>query len=39
MKRQPGSSIKPIAVYAPAIDLHLITPATVIDDVPVYMRR
>lgn len=37
MKRQPGSSIKPIAVYAPAIDLRLITPATIIDDVPVYM--
>lgn len=37
MKRQPGSSIKPIAVYAPAIDLQLITPATIIDDVPVYM--
>jgi penicillin-binding protein 1A len=36
MKRQPGSSIKPIAVYAPAVDLRLITPATVIDDVPVY---
>ena len=38
MKRQPGSSIKPLAVYAPAIDLGLITPATVIDDVPVYLR-
>ena len=37
MKRQPGSSIKPIAVYAPAIDLRLITPATVVDDVPVYL--
>jgi len=37
MKRQPGSSIKPIAAYAPAIDLKLITPATVLDDVPVYM--
>jgi len=37
MKRQPGSSIKPIAVYAPAIDLKLITPATIVDDVPVYM--
>lgn len=37
MQRQPGSSFKPIAVYAPAIDLGLITPATVIDDVPVYM--
>jgi len=38
MKRQPGSSFKPIAVYAPAIDLGLITPATVVDDVPVYMN-
>lgn len=37
MKRQPGSSIKPLVVYAPAIDLKLITPATIIDDVPVYM--
>lgn len=37
MKRQAGSSFKPIAVYAPAIDLGLITPGTVIDDVPVYM--
>lgn len=35
--RQPGSSIKPIAVYAPAIDLGLITPASIFDDVPVYM--
>ncbi len=32
--RQPGSSIKPIAVYAPALDLGVITPATVIDDSP-----
>jgi len=37
IKRQPGSSIKPIAVYAPAIDLQKITAATVIDDSPVYM--
>jgi len=37
MKRQPGSSIKPIALYAPAIDLKLITAATVVDDIPVYM--
>lgn len=37
MKRQAGSSFKPIAVYAPAIDMGLITPGTVIDDVPVYM--
>jgi len=33
--RQPGSSFKPIAIYGPAIDLKLITPATIIDDVPV----
>ncbi len=38
IERQPGSSIKPIAVYAPSIDMGLITPATIIDDVPVYMR-
>lgn len=37
MRRQPGSSIKPLVVYAPAIDLKIITPATIIDDVPVYM--
>lgn len=36
ISRQPGSSFKPIAVYAPALDLHKITPATVIDDIPVY---
>ncbi len=36
MKRQPGSSFKPIADYAPAIDLGLITPATVFDDAPIY---
>ena len=37
MQRQPGSSIKPLAVYAPAIDLKIVTPATIIDDVPSYM--
>ena len=30
--RSPGSSIKPIASYGPAVDLGLITPATVVDD-------
>ena len=30
----PGSTIKPVAVYAPAIELGLITPATVLDDTP-----
>ncbi len=37
MKRQPGSSFKPLAVYGPAIDLGIITPATAVDDVPTYM--
>lgn len=31
-KRQPGSSIKPLAVYAPAIDMGLITPASAIKE-------
>lgn len=30
--RSPGSSIKPIASYGPAVDLGLITPATAVDD-------
>ncbi len=32
--RQPGSSFKPLAVYAPAIELGLITPLTAVDDYP-----
>lgn len=31
---QTGSSIKPLTVYAPAFELGLITPATVIKDMP-----
>ena len=31
-KRQPGSSIKPLGVYAPAIDQGLVTPSSVIQD-------
>ena len=37
-KRQPGSSIKPIAVYAPAVDQGLITPITVLDDYPHHLE-
>lgn len=33
--RQPGSVIKPLSVYAPALEAGLITEATVYDDVPV----
>lgn len=36
--RQPGSSIKPIAVYTAAIDQGL-TAATVIDDIPIYYNK
>ena len=35
MLRSPGSVIKPISVYAPALDKNLITWASVFDDVPV----
>lgn len=30
----PGSTIKPVSVYAPALELGLVTPATVMDDTP-----
>ncbi len=33
---QPGSSLKPLTVYAPAFELGLITPASVIRDLPLY---
>jgi len=35
LTRSPGSVIKPISVYAPAIEKDIITWATVFDDVPV----
>lgn len=34
--RQPGSAIKPILDYAPAFELGLLQPASVLDDVPLY---
>ena len=36
--RPCGSAIKPIAVYAPALDTGVITPATVLDDYPVRLQ-
>ena len=35
VKRPPGSAIKPLSVYAPAIDKGLITWSSIIDDSPV----
>ncbi|QZT35061.1 transglycosylase domain-containing protein [Caldalkalibacillus thermarum TA2.A1] len=34
--RQPGSAIKPILDYAPAFELGVLQPASVIDDVPLF---
>lgn len=34
-KRQPGSSIKPLSVYAPAIENNKITAATMVTDEPI----
>lgn len=31
---QTGSSLKPLTVYAPAFEMGLITPATIVDDIP-----
>ena len=33
-KRQPGSSIKPLTVYAPALEKGLLSPISVLDDYP-----
>ena len=35
--RQPGSSIKPLSVFTPAIDSGRFTAASVIDDIPSYL--
>ncbi len=34
-KLQPGSSLKPLTVYAPAFEIGMITPASVLTDMPV----
>lgn len=39
MKRQAGSSFKPIAVYAPAVDTGIITPGSIFDDIPVHLNE
>ena len=33
---QPGSSIKPLSIYAPAFELGLLSPVTVVKDLPLY---
>ena len=38
-KRPPGSVIKPLSVYAPALDLNKISYATVFDDTPVEIKN
>lgn len=37
-QRQPGSSIKPILVYGPLMDMGLISPDTVVEDEVVYLN-
>ncbi|UQZ87212.1 Penicillin-binding protein 1F [Paenibacillus konkukensis] len=36
--RQPGSTMKPIAAYVPAIEKGAIQPASIIDDVPIILK-
>lgn len=38
MKRQPGSAMKPIAAYLPALESGAIQPASVVDDSPIILR-
>ena len=37
--RPPGSSIKPLSVYAPALDAGIITYGSVVDDTPVMFNK
>ena len=36
-RRQPGSSIKPLSTYGPAMDKGIITPSTTVYDKPLYI--
>ncbi|MDO7905279.1 transglycosylase domain-containing protein [Paenibacillus sp. JX-17] len=38
MVRQPGSTMKPIAAYLPALDEGLVQPATIMDDSPIILK-
>ncbi|MEC0168805.1 transglycosylase domain-containing protein [Paenibacillus graminis] len=38
MIRQPGSTMKPIAAYLPALDAGLIQPAGILDDAPIILK-
>ena len=38
MIRQPGSTMKPIAAYLPALEEGLIQPASIIDDAPIILK-
>lgn len=39
LTRSPGSVLKPLSVYAPALDKDIITWASVYDDVPVFFEQ
>jgi penicillin-binding protein len=38
MTRQPGSTMKPIAAYLPAIDSGAVQPASILDDAPIVLK-
>ncbi|MGG4395928.1 transglycosylase domain-containing protein [Paenibacillus thiaminolyticus] len=38
MLRQPGSTMKPLAAYLPALDQGLIQPASIVDDAPMVLK-
>jgi penicillin-binding protein len=38
MRRQPGSTMKPIAAYLPALEYGFIQPGSIIDDAPIILK-